>query len=229
MKTSDAGTAAGWLKTPATPGLPTEAETKELISRFGIRVPRGVTVTDPSDPALASVGYPAAVKACVPGLLHKTEAGAVVLGVGEREAARTVTDMLTRFPGAVILVEEMVSFQGPEFIVGGIVDPVLGPAVMAGSGGIMAEIREDTAWRLLPCPADEAVRMLEGLSISPVFRGFRSMTLDIYGLARVVEAAGRVILALGPLFGELDLNPVVFSRNGWIALDAKLVLDVPRR
>jgi len=164
------------------------------------------------------------LKVCSPDILHKTEHGGVVLGVDAARLAAEVTAMRGRFPGQAILVEEQVRIQGSECIVGALVDEEFGPAVMVGAGGILTELYRDIAFRLAPCSVGEAHRMIAELKIAPLFKGFRGITLDAEGLARTIAAVADLTLDLGTSFSQLDLNPLGFVGDGWVTLDAKLVL-----
>ena len=125
------------------------------------------------------------------------------------------------------LVEEQLSPRGPELIIGALVDPDFGPAVMVGAGGILTELYRDVSFRLAPCDAEEARDMLGELAVAPLFAGFRGIALDADALARVIVAAGQLAVELGPSFSQLDINPIVSVGNGFVALDAKLVLATP--
>jgi len=86
-----------------------------------------------------------------------------------------VAEVRDRFPGAAVLVEEMVAHGGIELIVGAFLDPELGPCVMVGAGGILAELQQDVAFRLLPCTRTDAQQMIDELVIAPVFWGYRGI------------------------------------------------------
>ena len=116
------------------------------------------------------------------------------------------------------------AFEGPEMIAGGLIDPAFGPAVMVGAGGLLTEITQDAAFRLVPLDEAEALRMLRELKLYPVFEDFRGLRLDPSALARLIVALGRLVEALGSRFDQLDLNPIVWADKGWTILDAKLIL-----
>ncbi|MFH1156539.1 MAG: acetate--CoA ligase family protein [Pseudomonadota bacterium] len=225
MNDTDTAIIEQWLSTLRLPGRPDEYESKQLLKAFGIPVPGAVRFNFGESPDSLGFEPPYAVKVCSPDIGHKTDANGVALNVSESGLHNVIQDMGCRFPGAALLIEEMVFFQGPEFIVGTIVDPDYGTAVMAGAGGILTELYKDAGFRLAPCSEPEAMAMLDELAIAPVLNGFRGMTLDRLLLARIVCTAGRIALALGDCFSQLDINPVVFSQNRWIALDAQLILS----
>jgi succinyl-CoA synthetase beta subunit len=206
------------------PGRPDEFEAKQLLRAFGVPVPEAVRIRDRDQVPGTLPEPPFAVKVCSPDIGHKTDAGGVRLNVPRPELPGVVADMNAAFPGMALLVESMVRFQGPEFIVGALVDPDYGVAVMAGAGGILTELYRDAGFRLAPCSQAEAASMLDELAIAPVLKGFRGMVLDRTRLAGIVSTAGRIALALEGNFSQLDINPVVFARDRWTALDAQLIL-----
>jgi hypothetical protein len=149
----------------------------------------------------------------------------VRLDVSAGALAATVAALRERFPGAALLVEEHVRAAEPELIVGGLRDPTFGPAILVGRGGFLTELVPDVAFRLAPCAEAEALRMLDELSLAPLFRGYRGRRLDADALARILCAVGGLILALGDRFDQLDVNPLVFAGQQWMALDATLRLQ----
>ena len=204
---------------------PDEYEVKELLARLGLRVPRGVRLP-PGGPRECVPDFtgPFVAKVCTPEILHKTDRHGVFLNLDSGNLTTAVGALSHAFPEASILVEQMVAFQGPEMIAGGLVDPGLGPAVMVGAGGLLTEIFQDAAFRLVPLEETEARRMLTELKVYPVFEGFRGLHLDASSMARLLVVVSRLVEALGSRFDQLDLNPVVWAADGWTILDAKLML-----
>jgi 3-hydroxypropionyl-CoA synthetase (ADP-forming) len=103
-------------------------------------------------------------------------------------------------------------------------DPVFGPAVMVGAGGIFTELFKDVTFRLAPCPQEEALRMLKELTVYPLIEGYRGSTIDPNKFARIISIVGNMIVDLGNVFSQLDINPIVYSEGRWAALDAMIVL-----
>jgi len=211
-----------WLDSLATPGRPDEFEMKQLLHTAGITVPKSVRLGPEED--VAGIGFPGpyAAKVCTPDIPHKTDCNGVHLDLGIAHVQAAVEDLRLRFPGTPVLVEEQVRWQGMEFILGALVDPVFGPAVMVGTGGILTELTQDVAFRLAPCPVAEARRMLAGLDAAPLFRGYRGIHLDADGLARAVSTVADLILPLSDRFHQLDLNPIVSVNGQWTVLDAQV-------
>ena len=214
-----------WLNTLSDPQFPDEFEVKRLLSLFGITVPKGIRLAPGHKEIPENLSPPFAAKVCSGRILHKTDQKGVILNLDKNAVIPAVTDIQSRFQDASVLLEEQMSFNGTEFIVGALIDPDFGPAVMAGSGGVLTELYEDVSFRLAPCSTGEAKNMLKELNVSPFFTGFRGVTLNPDGLAHVISKTGELALALGNRFGQLDINPIVCTDKGWVALDAKLVLQ----
>jgi acetate---CoA ligase (ADP-forming) len=203
-----------------------------LLDCYGIAVAEWRTAEDPvaAGHAAAELGGPVALKAVVPGLVHKTEAGAVETGLdGEREVAGAATLMDARLTGEGhrrehFLVQRM-SRPGVEVLVGVVADAVFGPVVACGAGGVQAEIMHDVAVRLAPLDVGEAAAMIRSLAIFPLLSGFRgsapanlaSLEGLILGVSAMVDAHGEIV--------ELDLNPVVAGPEGALVVDARVRVE----
>ena len=220
-----------WRSNLAIPDRPNKWESKGLLRDLGIPVPRGVFI-DPGntldpDSNVAVLGTPerCAVKICSGEILHKTEAEGVLLDVPESSLPAAVSSFRKRFPGNGILVEEMIHYRGSEIIIGALFDPAFGPAVMAGAGGILTELYKDVAFRLAPCTSAEAHHLLEELTIYPALTGYRGLSADINSLAGIISKVADLSVHLIREGCQLDINPIVWSRDRWIALDVKVVLE----
>ena len=205
----------------APPAGADEVELKRLLAGAGLPVPRGRLVSGPLDAAdaVAEVGGQAVVKAVVPGLLHKTEAGGVVVGVTAVEAAPTYERLVAL--GGGVLVEEVVR-GGAEVLVGVAATP-LGPVLTLASGGVLTEVLDDAVFRLLPVAEAEARDMLTELRGAAVLRGARGRPgLDVEALVRLLVDVSSLVAAWDPGY-ELDLNPVAVLPDGVRILDATYV------
>ncbi|OGR15426.1 MAG: hypothetical protein A2097_02140 [Desulfobacula sp. GWF2_41_7] len=96
---------------------------------------------------------------------------------------------------------------------------------MVGAGGVLTEIYNDTAFRLAPCSIIDATDMIDELVLAPVFNNFRGLTLDKHKLALAISHISQLAHDLGDRLNQLDINPIVFSKGEWIALDVKVVLE----
>jgi acyl-CoA synthetase (NDP forming) len=209
---------------------------KAWLRAAGVPVPAGRLVADAADAAraVAEVGGRAAVKAVVPGLLHKTEAGGVALGVTEQTAADAFDRMalLGRgTPGSGVLVEQLASPDHAVEVLVGVTPTPLGPVLSLAAGGVLTEVLADVTFRLLPLAEGDAAAMVSDLRSAPLLRGHRgSPVLDEPALLRLLETVAGLAAAL-PAGSSLDLNPVLVTTDDCLVLDAALAtsgdLDTP--
>ncbi len=164
-----------------------EDEGKALLARFGIGVPEGRRVADVAEAEAAAeqLGYPLVVKALVPGLAHKTDRGAVKLGIRDKvELQSAVRELQQLFPGAPLLVEQMAK-PGVELIAGLTNDEHFGPCLMIGMGGVLTEVFQDVQFLLLPATRADIHAALGRLKGTGYCRLSGSAAVDI---ERVVDA-----------------------------------------
>jgi len=201
-----------------------EAQALGLFASLGIPVAEHAIAQPPG--YAHAVPYPVAAKALSADILHKTEAGAVCLGIADRvELDREVRAMLERVPAArVVLVQKMESGLA-EAIVGYRDDPVVGPIVLVGAGGTLAEIYGDFALRLAPVSEDEAAAMIERVKGLATVRGYRNLPRgDVGALAKAVAAVSRLALVPGLPVAEAEINPLIVKREGVVAVDGLVVM-----
>ncbi|MCD0448503.1 acetate--CoA ligase family protein [Actinocorallia sp. API 0066] len=207
-----------------------EHEVKALVSGFGVRVPRGVTVPVRGDAAAAVRGAelagPLVVKAYGAALLHKSDAGAVSLGHADAvAAAEAVAVMLERgVPAEGFLIEEQAE-AGVEVIIGAVRDPAFGPVLLVGLGGVLTEVMDDAALRLLPVTERDVRDMLDELRGKALLTGYRGRPgVDVDALVKTVLAVADALASPAFAgFAEFELNPVICSPSGAVAVDARLV------
>ncbi|GAA4840331.1 acetate--CoA ligase family protein [Actinomycetospora corticicola] len=218
-----AATAAAPPAAPATP-VPRIDDAWSLVTALGVPVPRSVRVPVAAEApdAVAAVGGLAALKAVAPGLEHKTEAGAVRLGVDVAGAADEAAALLARVPGAeAVLVQEMVP-PGVELLVS--VDGGRDnwpPVVTVGRGGTETELHHDLAHALAPVTADTARALLDSLRCRSLLAGHRGAPPADVGAA--VDAIVRISRAAGADgLQELEVNPLVVGTHGAVAVDVLL-------
>jgi acyl-CoA synthetase (NDP forming) len=202
-------------------------EARELLASAGIPLveARPVASLDDAMSAAVGLGYPVVLKAL--GRLHKSDAGGVVLGIGGPEALELMfSDMATRLSPEGYSVERTAPLAaGLEVIVGARRDPRFGPIALAGLGGLYAEVLDDVAVGLAPVDSNEADRMLRSLRAAPLLLGARGRpALDLAGAANVLAAVSRVA-AEHPEIAEIEINPLLVTVDGPLALDAAVVLE----
>ncbi len=211
-----------------------EPDAATLLASYAIPyVEHGMaaTVEDAVETA-ARIGYPVVLKIVSPDIVHKTEVGGVVVGLDAEPALRAGFEELLRrvaagCPGAQIdgvLVARQISFRR-ELIVGGIRDATFGATVMVGLGGVFAEALEDVAFRVAPLRLRVGLDMLRELRAASVLAEFRGeAAVDLEALAGVLVRVGDLMLAQADI-REIDLNPVVASADGCVALDARIIAE----
>jgi acetyltransferase len=203
------------------------AAARALLEAHGVSFPREriVATVEEALSAAGQIGYPLVVKTARPDVLHRTEAGGVVLGVRDGEAlTRAVGTLEARLGAGPVLVQEEVP-GGLELLVGGRRDPTFGPTVVVGLGGVLAELLGDVSIGLAPlAPGAARAMALEGRR-GTLLRGFRgSPAVDERALADVLVAIGN-LLAAHPAIAELDINPLIASGGRLVAVDALVVVD----
>jgi acyl-CoA synthetase (NDP forming)/RimJ/RimL family protein N-acetyltransferase len=174
--------------------------------------------------AAAGLGGPAVLKAQAAGLVHKTEAGAVKLGLhGEQEVRAAYAELAGAFGSRLtgVVVEPMLS-GGVEVLVGVVQEPVFGPLVVFGLGGVATEVLGDHAARLTPLTDADADELIHEVHAAPLLLGHRGTApVDAGALADVLLRVSRLADDL-PEVAELDLNPVVATPDGARAVDARI-------
>lgn len=211
---------------PATPlGITSydEDAAKTLLEReLGVATMsrRACTTDDEAHAALDELGGPVAVKVLDAEVLHKTEVGGVRLGVASHPELQEALDAVRAArPGARVLVERMAP-GGVDLVVGARRDPVFGPVVLLGLGGVLAEALDDVSVRVAPVPPEAAAAMPDDLRARRVLDGFRGgPRLDRATLGHLLSALGRLLLA-HPDLDEVEINPLRLTDAGLVALDA---------
>ncbi len=213
-----------------------ERESLELLRAAGLSVVASIAVEGRAAAAMAeraaaaadAVGWPVAVKLDAPGLAHKSDEGAVVLGVQTRAqltaALRHVLAAGRDFEPDGVLIQPMAK-AGVELIVGARRDPQFGPLVLVGIGGVLAEVFDDVVVRIAPIDASHARQMLDELRGARLLDGVRGRRpANRTALAELIAALG-LTLEAHPDWREVDLNPVIVGREA-VAVDALIVTDV---
>ena len=194
-----------------------------LLAAHGLTLPRSALASTAQDAARCAteIGFPVAVKIQSPQAPHKTEVGGVALNLVDASAVRAAADAMARRlaaqqPGAAIdgfLVQEMV--DGVELIVGVREDPLYGPFMLAGLGGVMVEVLRDVAIRLLPVDEAMATEMLASLKGAPLLGEFRGRPArDAAAIARAMAGLSRLFLDHRPFLRDLEINPLVALGTG---------------
>lgn len=214
-------------------GVIPEYRSKALLAPLGLAFPRGGFAASAEDAVKAAqaAGYPVAMKAQAAALSHKSDAGGVILNLPDDAAVRAAWDRIHANVAAYdagialdgVLIETM-GARGLEMIVGAKNDPEWGPVVLAGFGGVTAEILKDVALITPDLGEEQIIAALMGLKNAPLLAGWRGApALDVRALARLIRQVAAVLVA-NPRLLELDLNPVILRREGLLALDALMLI-----
>ncbi|MDG4825277.1 acetate--CoA ligase family protein [Asanoa sp. WMMD1127] len=209
-----------------------ESAAKRLLTHYGVPVPDGGDAADPESAVLLArkVGFPVVCKIDADGLAHKSDIGGVEVGLADEDAVRAAVDRVLAAGRAAatgpvrgVRIERMAEGPGVELIVGGRTDPVAGPLVVIGAGGVLTELLADAAQLLWPFTADQVVAAVRALRIGRLLAGYRGAPpADVAALAAVAVAVGRLLADL-PEVAEIDVNPVRVGPAGAVALDALVV------
>ena len=213
----------------------TEAEGKRLLASAGVGTTafRVCADADAAVDAADDLGHPVVAKVSSPAVTHKSDwadGTGVAVGLDSsgavREAAERILDAAADrdIPAAVLVEEAAPLDRGTEVIVGGVRDPSFGPVVLTGLGGVFTELFEDTSHRVAPIDRAEARSAIEDLRAAPLLRGARGRDpADLDALAAAVVAVGDLVTD-HPI-AELDVNPLLATADGAVALDALVVLE----
>ncbi len=213
-------------------------ESKAILDAFSIPVTRSINcdTVDAALDAAASLGYPVAMKILSPDISHKSDAGGVRLNIADAQALRTTyADMIdqihTRLPEANITgvtIETMYRpVHGRELMVGVIRDPVFGPVISFGSGGINVEVMHDRALALPPLNTFLIHKMISQTRVAGMLRQYRNVpAIDMNALVAVLHRVSDLVCEL-PEIISLDINPLIADENGIIALDARIEIAAP--
>ena len=210
----------------------TEHETKKLLAKYGIPVTKEQIATS-ADEALAialNIGTPVAMKISSPDIPHKSDVGGVALNVSREEVRTTYNKIISRIKKAVpdakidgILVQQMAP-AGHEAIVGLKKDEQFGHALMFGLGGIFVEVYRDVSFRVVPIEKREALEMISEIKEYPILKGIRGRKpADIEAIADVLVSVSE--MAEKENIIELDINPLIVSESGAIAVDARAMVE----
>jgi acetyl coenzyme A synthetase (ADP forming)-like protein len=219
------GRGGGWL---------TADELEELLGCYGLPVARSARVATPEEAVAAAerLGAPVALKAFGPDIVHKTDVGAVRLGLeGVDDVMAAAKEMAQRIREAGLtvkgfLVQEMVT-GGIEMLVGVAQDPLFGPVLACSAGGTAAELLRDVSVRIAPITDLDASEMVRSLKTFPLLDGYRGAPKADVGALEVVILRVSTMVDAHPSIAEMDCNPVLVLTHGAVILDARVRVQEP--
>lgn len=194
----------------------TEAEAKQALAEFGVRVPQSVVASaEGAEDASANLTGPFAVKGV--GLAHKSEHAAVRLGVHAEAVAKVAAEIGTD----EVLIEEMAEGGVAELLVGVTRDPAHGYVLTLGAGGVLTEILRDTVSLLIPSSRDVVQDALSRLKCAPLLAGYRGKpAADMESILDTVEAVQAYVIANASHVSEVEINPLICTLDRAVAVDA---------
>jgi acyl-CoA synthetase (NDP forming) len=195
-----------------------------VLSKYGLPVlaQRVVSSAEEAGSAALEFGGLIALKGIAPGLVHKTDAGAVRLNLTPDAAAAAANEMSTRISSINGFVVQRMADPGAEMIVGVVHDPQFGPVVACGAGGVLVELVRDVSLRVTPLSREDASAMVRELKTYPLLEGYRgSPVRDVAALEDVILRIGALVDDF-PAISELDLNPVLVHDHGATIVDARI-------
>ncbi len=205
-----------------------------LLECYGVPLAQWRFAEDPQGARQAAqdLGREVALKAIAPGLIHKTEHGAVRLGLRGGDAVEGAADEMLRAverAGHAVdgfMVQEM-SAAGEEMLVGVVGDPVFGPVLACGAGGVTTELLKDVAVRITPLTEDDAHEMVRSLRSFPLLDGYRDRPkADVSALEELLLRVSSMVETHAEI-AEMDLNPVIVGPSGVLVLDARIRVEPP--
>ncbi len=200
---------------------------QRLVQAHGLTLPRQAVAPSSAEAALKAkeIGFPVALKLLAPEVVHKTELGAVVLGLRNAEEAGSQGErLLAKARGGKLLVQEMV--EGTEVILGVRTDPQFGPFIMVGLGGVFVEVLKDVTLRLLPVDENEALAMLKELKGYRVLEGVRGQPpRDVPALVRAIVGLSALFANYRSWISDLEVNPLIVRQQGKgvAAVDVRMI------
>ena len=212
-----------------------EIESKAVLAAFGMEVAKTMVVHSAHEAVLIAgeLGYPVVLKVDSPDITHKTDAGGVLLNLNNAQAVRAgyqqiLDDVARNRPQARIsgvAIEPMsVRPNGRELMVGVIRDPVFGPAIAFGAGGVAVEVHRDRAVALPPLNSYLVAELIRGTRIAQLLGPFRKMpAIKMEALESVLLRVSEMVCEL-PWITELDINPLIVDESGAIVVDARIVV-----
>ncbi|VVJ18985.1 Acetyl-CoA synthetase (ADP-forming) alpha chain (EC [Amycolatopsis camponoti] len=212
----------------------TAPEGRAVCEAYGIPTPaeRLAATADEAAAHAQDIGLPVVLKIVSPDILHKTEAGGVLVGLKDAEAVKAGFEKIVENAKAYdadarilgVQVQQMLT-EGQEVIIGSVTDPTFGKIVAFGLGGVLVEVLKDVTFRLAPTSTEEALSMIDGIQAAEILRGVRGADpVDRDALAAVITGLGQLVADF-PQLSEVDLNPVLATASGATAVDVRILVD----
>jgi len=211
-----------------------EPEAKSICLEYEIPTPRFEVATSPEEATAYAkkLGYPVVLKVVSPDIIHKTDAGGVILGLSTRDAIESAYRRITeaaraRRPDAKllgVLVQRMAP-ESTEVIVGSVKDPQFGQTILFGLGGVFVEVLKDVVFRIAPLEERDAREMIQEIKGYSVLTGYRGLPpADQDAIVNIILNASRLVTE-NPQVDQMDLNPIIVYERGASVVDARVLLS----
>ena len=211
-----------------------ETEAKTICTEYGISVTKFNLAKNEKEAAKIAdqTGYPVVLKIVSPDIIHKSDAGGVMVNLKNKEEVTAAFSKILENAKAYkadakivgVLVQEMAK-PATEVIIGAIKDPQFGQTLMFGLGGIFVEILKDVTFRVAPITEQEAAEMVVGVKAFPLLNGYRNTPpADVKAIVGVLMSVSKLVMD-HPEIKELDLNPVLAYEKGTKTVDARIILE----
>lgn len=198
-----------------------------LLEKYGVTTANAKLASNLTElsGALAKTGFPCVLKVVSKKAVHKTEFKGVYTNIKSQNEAQTAFEQLTQIPGfEAALVQTQIT--GSEWLIGSKNDLQFGPTIVFGTGGVFVELLKDVSLRVLPITANDAEQMIDEIKHQQLVNGFRGQTpLSKKQAIQTLLAIAKLVETEKPV--EMDLNPLIATENGLIAVDARIVQLVP--
>ncbi len=210
-----------------------ESEVRELFDRYDMPHPRCQVAKNriAAIEAAKTIGYPVVLKIISPDITHKSDIGAVKVGLKNRKAVEKAYDQITANVSKHNIDARVIGMgifesapPGLEIIIGAIKDEEFGPVIMFGIGGIFVELLKDVSFRILPITPTDALEMIEEIRCYELLRGTRGKSpVDIEAIVDTLMKVSKMVID-NPDIKELDINPLIVYQRGLSAVDARVLL-----
>ncbi len=216
-------------------GILTEMETKQLLEFYNIPVVKTLVAKTPDEAVIyaSQIGYPVVLKILSPQIVHKTDVGGVILNINSEAEVRAAFDEIihrarehnpeARIQG--VTVQPMIKKRGYEIILGARTDPLFGPVILFGRGGVDVEVYKDVAIGLPPLNRTLARRMMAETKICQLLKGYRDLPPANIKLLEEIMVCFSQLLVDFPQLKEIEMNPLLIDEKEAFALDARAVID----
>ena len=214
-----------WRGRLATGDEVSEIEGLAMLADYGVPVTeaRPASSAEEAVTAATEIGFPVVLKTAAPGVQHKSDVGGVKVGLADAEAVRAAYEVVAGRLGPQVAIGAMAP-AGIEVALGIVRDPTFGPLVLVAAGGILVELLHDRALAFPPLDETGARRLVDRLKIRPLLNGVRGAEpSDVDALVRAISRLSVLAADLGDLLSALDVNPVIVSPTGCVAVDALVI------